>query len=534
MSPDKKPERMTPANNIQVDLHGSPGRSKRKEEIKLGRPCATLQTECGESSGGSRRGLIVPQDKAGERGRPEPGSREGDQTETGPLEGKTPDTQRSEHVYTKQQRIAQIARQRPQERLTALNQYLDIPWLMEAYERLRKDSAPGVDGQTVEDYGQNLESSLCGLLERAKRGTYRAPPVKRVHIPKENGETRPIGIPTTEDKVLQRAVVMILEPIYEQAFYGFSYGFRPGRSAHQALAEFWKEFMGLGARWVLEVDIRKYFDSVDRKRLQELVSQRVGDGVILRLLSKWLQAGAMEEGKLQQRERGTPQGGVVSPLLSNIYLHEVFDRWFAEVVPERMDGRVFAVRFADDLVIGFTHRRDAERVYRAIFRRFEKYGLTLHPEKTRLVEFGRPESRGPEGGPPSKPATFDFLGFTHYWGRAQKGYWVVKRKTSAKRLARSIRAIGQWCRTNRHRGMFDQFKILNRKLNGHYAYYGITGNARALSQVRTATVMLWHKWLRRRSRESKAMTWERMGKLLKDLFAFPYPRVVHSIYHAKP
>ena len=234
-------------------------------------------------------------------------------------------------------------------------------------------------------------------------------------------------------------------------------------------------------------------------------------------------------------DQGTPQGGVVSPLLSNVYLHEVFDQWFAEVVRERMEGQVLAVRFADDLVIGFTHRRDAERVYRAIFRRFEKYGLTLHPEKTRLVEFGRPNSRGPDNGPPANPGTFDFLGFTHYWGRARKGYWVIKRKTAAKRLRRSIQAISQWCRKNRHKGgMFDQFKILCRKLAGHYAYYGITGNAGALGQVRTATIKLWHKWLKRRSRHAHAMTWARMRTLLRDTFVFPYPRVVHSIYHAKP
>jgi GxxExxY protein len=221
--------------------------------------------------------------------------------------------------------------------------------------------------------------------------------------------------------------------------------------------------------------------------------------------------------------------------LVNIYLHEVFDRWFAEVVRERMEGRVFAVRYADDLVIGFSHRRDAERVYRVIFQRFEKYGLTLHPEKTRLVEFGRPDSPGPEGGPPGNPGTFDFLGFTHYWGKSRKGYWVIKRKTASKRLARSIKAIGDWCRDNRHKGgMFEQFKILVRKLEGHYAYYGITGNARALDQVRDATVKLWHKWLRRRSRESTSMTWERMKELLRTLFVFPYARVVHSIYHAKP
>jgi group II intron reverse transcriptase/maturase len=444
------------------------------------------------------------------------------------------DTQRLAIMCTKQQRIAQIARERPQERLTALNQYLDIDWLKEAYGRVRKDSAPGVDGQTVENYSKELESNLRKLLDQAKNGTYQAPPVKRVNIPKDNGETRPIGIPTTEDKILQRAVVMLLEPIYEEAFYDFSYGFRPGRSAHQALSKFWEQATGLGIEWVLEVDIRKYFDSVDRQGLNKLVSQRIGDGVILRLLSKWLHAGVVEGGQLHYGEAGTPQGGVVSPLLSNIYLHEVFDRWFAEVVQERMEGRVFAVRYADDLVIGFTHRGDAQRVYRVIFQRFEKYGLKLHPEKTRLVAFGRPDRKGTDGQPTEQPEVFDFLGFTHYWGKARKGYWVIKRKTAAKRLRRSIRAAGDWCRRNRHRGMFDQFRALVRKLSGHYAYYGITGNGRALNQMRTATVKLWYKWLRRRSRESTALTWERMHRLLKEQFIFPYTRIVHSIYKAKP
>jgi RNA-directed DNA polymerase len=444
------------------------------------------------------------------------------------------DTQRFEIVCTKQRRIAQIARQRPQERLTALNQYLDIDWLREAYGRVRKDSAPGVDGQTVVNYGANLESNLQSLLNRAKSGTYKAPPVRRVHIPKDNKETRPIGIPTTEDKVLQRSVVMLLEPIYEEAFYDFSYGFRPGRSPHQALASFWRQAMGLGIQWVLEVDIRKYFDSVDRQKLLEMVGQRIGDGVILRLLSKWLHAGVMEEGQLHYTEAGTPQGGVVSPLLSNIFLHEVFDQWFAEVVQERMAGRVFAVRFADDLVIGFTHRKDAERVYRVIFQRFEKYGLKLHPEKTRLVAFARPGSTGSDGQPTGEPETFDFLGFTHLWGRALSGRWVIKRRTAAKRLRRAIHNLGEWCRCNRHLSMREQFQTLVRKLAGHYAYYGITGNARALNQVRTATVKLWCKWLRRRSRGSKGISWTRLIQLLKEVFVFPAARVVHSIYTAKP
>lgn len=445
------------------------------------------------------------------------------------------DTQRSESVCTKQRRIAELARQRAQERLTALNHYLDVEWLREAYHRVRREGAPGVDGQTVADYGKDLERNLQSLVNRAKSGRYLAPPVKRVHIPKDGTkETRPIGMPTTEDKVLQRAVVMLLEPIYEQAFYDFSYGFRPGRSPHQALQRFWSEAMGLGIRWVLEVDIRKYFDSVNRSKLLELVDGRMGDGVVLRLLSKWLHAGVMEEGQLHYEEAGTPQGGVVSPLLSNIYLHEVFDRWFADIVRERMVGRVFAVRFADDLVIGFTHRKDAERIYRVIFQRFEKYGLKLHPEKTRLVAFGRPEKAGLDGEPPQEPGTFDFLGFTHYWGKSRKGYWVIKRKTAAKRLRRTLRAIGVWCRTHRHLPMGEQFEALVRKLAGHYAYYGITGNGRCLNQVRTVVQKLWYRWLRRRSRKPGRLTWEWMDWHLRETFVFPYPQVVHSIYHANP
>jgi group II intron reverse transcriptase/maturase len=444
------------------------------------------------------------------------------------------DTQRSQNVCTKQQRIAELARQRAQERLTALNHYLDVEWLTEAFHRVRRNSASGVDGQTVAQYEEHLEANLPGLLDRAKSGAYVAPPVKRVYVPKDNGESRPIGIPTTEDKVLGRAIVMLLEPIYEEAFYGFSHGFRPRRSAHQALEAFWQQASQGRVRWVLEVDIRKYFDSVCRKRLFELISQRIGDGVVLRLISKWLHAGVMEEGLVHYEPEGTPQGSVLSPLLSNIYLHEVFDCWFAGVVQERMAGKVFAVRYADDLVIGFTHRSDAERVYRVIFQRFEKYGLKLHPEKTRLLPFARPETVGPDGEGPAEPGTFDFLGFTHYWGRSRKGHWVIKRKTVAKRLRRTLQALGQWCRINRHRGMFDQFRELVRKLAGHYAYYGITGNGPSLNQARTEAVKLWHKWLRRRSRTPGGLTWERMNRLLKETFVFPYARVVHSIYHAKP
>ena len=446
------------------------------------------------------------------------------------------DTQRSENVCTKQQRIAEIARQHPTGKLTALNHYLDIEWLEEAYHRVRKSSAPGIDGQTVVDYGQQLETNLKGLLDRAKSGSYLAPPVKRVYIPKGEGakETRPIGIPTTEDKVLQRAVVMLLEPIYEEEFHDFSYGFRPGRSAHQALDALWQQATRMGIQWMLEVDIRKYFDSVEWPHLEEMVGERTGDGVVLRLISKWLHAGVMEEERLHYPEEGTPQGGVISPLLSNIYLHAVFDRWFAEVVRERMAGKVFAVRFADDMVIGFTHRRDAEKVHQVLFKRFEKYGLSLHPEKTQLVPFGRPGKPGPEGQAAAEPGTFDFLGFTHYWGRSRTGGWIIKRKTAAKRKRRTLKGINEWCRRHRHEGPLEQFQTLVRKLEGHYAYYGITGNGRSITQVCEATKKLWHRWLNRRSNAPGGMTWERFKQVVREQLVFPHPRIVHSIYRVKP
>jgi len=298
-----------------------------------------------------------------------------------PLKGKTPDTQRSPGVLTKQQRIAELARERPQESFTSLNHYLDMEWLTEAVERVRADSAPGIDGQTLADYKRGLEHRLSDLLHRAKSGSYVAPPVKRVYIPKDGKETRPIGMPVIEDKVLQRAVVMVLEPIYEQDFKPFSYGFRPGRSAHQALESLWRQIMSQNTRWILDVDIRKFFDTLDHKHLRTILEHRVKDGVILRLLGKWLNAGIMEKGQLHYPEEGTPQGGVVSPLLSNIYLHEVLDCWWEEMVKPVLRGKAFLIRYADDFVMGFEFKSDAERVYRVIFKRFEKFGLSLHRRK---------------------------------------------------------------------------------------------------------------------------------------------------------
>jgi group II intron reverse transcriptase/maturase len=415
----------------------------------------------------------------------------------------------------------------PEAALTTLAHHIDLDLLLEAYRRTRKDGAVGVDGQTAQEYAEKLEENLRHLLERAKAGTYRAPPVRRVRIPKGDGsKTRPIGIPTFEDKVLQRAVAMVLGAVYEQDFRDCSYGFRPNRSAHQALQELWEGLMRMGGGWVLELDIEDFFGSLDPRRLREIVRRRVRDGVLLRLIGKWLRAGVMEEGKLTHPEAGTPQGGVVSPLLSNVYLHEVLDEWFEDVVQPRMRGAASLVRFADDAVLVFAREDDARRVAEVLPKRFAKYGLKLHPEKTRLASFGRP--RSPRRGGGVRSGTFDFLGFTHYWGQSRRGYPVVRRKTAKDRMTRALTAIRQWCRLNRHDPVAEQHRALRRKLLGHDAYYGITGNGAALERFHYEVPRIWRKWLDRRSNRAR-MTWERFSRLL-ERYPLPRARVVHSVY----
>jgi RNA-directed DNA polymerase len=430
------------------------------------------------------------------------------------------------NISTRQERIAMLARQAPAMGFTSLNHLLDIDWLREAYRRTRKDGATGVDGVTAKAYEQDLEGNLGRLLDALKAGTYRAPPVRRVHIPKGDGsETRPIGIPTLEDKLAQRAVAMLLEPIYETDFRDVSHGFRPGRSAHGALDALWKQSMATEGVWILEVDIRKFFDTLDHHHLTDLVQHRVRDGVVLRLIGKWLNAGVMESGTRTVSESGTPQGGVISPLLANIYLHEVLDLWFEHDVRPRLKGRSFLVRYADDFVMGFSSEEEARRVMAVLPKRFEKFGLTIHPEKTRLLFFGSPNDG-------HRPGSFDFLGFTHYWGESRNGRWVIKRKTASKRFTRAVRSVRDWCRANRHRDVMSQAKALGAKLRGHYGFYGITGNFERLKAFRVAVERAWRFWLDRRSQRAR-MAWERFKTLLARV-KLPKPRVVHSVYAAKP
>ena len=438
---------------------------------------------------------------------------------------------RSSSVSTKLLRIAALAREDSKRVLTALAHHIDVDWLEEAFRLTRKDGAPGVDGQTAAEYEQGLRMNLESLHGRFKSGSYRAPPVRRVYIPKGDGAaTRPIGIPAFEDKVLQRAVAMVLGAVYEQDFLDCSYGFRPGRSAHQALARVWRGVMDMRGGWVLEVDIKSFFDNLDHGSLRDILNHRVRDGVLRRTIDKWLKAGVVESGQMWHPDSGTPQGGVISPLLSNIYLHEVLDMWFEHMVKPVLHAPAFLVRFADDLVIVFKSKRDAERVLEVLPRRLGKYGLTLHPEKTRLVRFERPRCGG-KLRVSDRPGTFYLLGFTHYWGRSRKGAWVVKRKTEKGRLKRAIRRIHLWCKSHRHMEIGEQYRTLCRKLRGHDAYYGITGNNRSLELFRHGVNRAWKRWLCRRSRGAQKKNWVWFERVT-ERFPLPYPKIVHSVYRA--
>ena len=430
------------------------------------------------------------------------------------------ETQSSTYISPGLRRVAEMAKEHPEWAFTNLAHHIDLDLLREAYDQTRKDGAVGVDGVTSAEYAQQWEGNLRSLLDRAKSGRYRAPAVRRAYIRKDDGRRRPLGIPTFEDKVLQRAVAMVLGAVYEQDFLPCSYAYRPGRSAHEAVQAIRDGVMAMRGGFVLEADISDCFGTLRHEHIRAILSQRIRDGVLTRLIGKWLNAGVLEDGRISQPEAGTPQGGVISPLLANVYLHTVLDVWFEQVVKPRLRGRAFLVRYADDFVIVFDRRDDAERVHAVLPQRFAKYGLTLHPEKTKLLAFERPcQGRTAE--------TFVFLGFTHLWSRSRSGYWVVQRKTAAKRLCRALRAVTEWCRRNRHRPVSAQHAVLSRKVRGHCGYYGITGNSAALQRYRNGLLRIWHKWLTRRSNAARQpySWWER----LLQRYPLPPALAVHSI-----
>ncbi len=422
-------------------------------------------------------------------------------------------------------KVVERAQQEPEGRFHSLAHLIDVEALERAYRRSRKDAAVGVDGVTKEDYGQDLERNLRNLHERMKAKRYRHQPIRRVYIPKEKGKTRPIGISAFEDKLVQDAVREVLEAIYEQDFLDCSHGFRPKRSAHDAVRTLDRIVHRGEVSWILEADIVSFFDSLDRKKLKEMLEIRVADGSLLRLIGKCLHVGVLDGVELSTSEFGTAQGSVLSPLLGNVYLHYVLDLWFEQEVKPRMRGRVTLIRYCDDFVIGFELEADARRVMDVLPKRLGRFGLALHPDKTRLLPFRRPPS-GQQSG--KGPATFDFLGFTFYWARNRKGRWGMRCKTRSASLRRIIGSVYDWCRRHRHSSVKEQHTALKRRIQGHFNYFGVSGNFRSLLRVIDQVKRIWYKWLCRRS-QRKRLTWERFQDLLRD-FPLPRPRISVRIW----
>ena len=424
-------------------------------------------------------------------------------------------------------RVAERARHEPQAKFHSLAHLIDVDALRRAFRRQRPTAAPGVDGVTKEQYGQELEANLQNLYERLRNRRWRHQPIQRVHIPKdEKGKTRPIGISCFEDKIVQNALSEVLTAVYEQDFHDCSYGFRPGRSAHDVLRELNRVVMIGEARVILEADIQSFFDRIDRSKLIGCLRERIPDGSIIRLVGKCLQVGVLDGEEVSSPDEGTAQGSCLSPLLGNIYLHYILDVWFEDEIAPRLRGKATLLRFADDFVIGFSHSEDAERVMEVLGKRLGKYGLTLQPEKTRLIPFVRPLRRQTAG---KGPGTFDFLGFSWYWRRARSGVWVLASNTRRDRLKRTIRALYRWCRRHRHRPISEQHAGLCRRIRGHINYFGITGNGQSVARLVRAVVFMWYKWLRRRSQRTR-LTWERYCHGLLRAYPLPRPRVVVKIW----
>jgi RNA-directed DNA polymerase len=424
--------------------------------------------------------------------------------------------------------VADRARRDPNGRILSLCRFVDVAALARSYGRLRKDAAVGVDGVTVKEYGQRLNENLVELHARLKAGSYRHQPIRRVHIPKEQGKTRPIGISSVEDKIVQGALREVLEAVYEQDFMDCSHGFRPRRRAHDALRALNREVRRGWARYVLEADIVSFFDSIDRKMLMEMLRARIADESLMRLIGKCLHVGVLDDSEYSEPDEGTAQGSVLSPLLGNIYLHNVLDVWLERDVKPRLRGRCVLVRYADDFIIAFEHRGDAARVMDALHKRMVKHGLTLHPEKTRLLAFHPPQG-GDEG---KGSATFDFLGFTLYWRRTRRGSWAMWCKTRRARLSRAIKSAADWCRRHRHLPVKDQHAALVRRVNGHINYFGVNGNVASLVLVVDGVRDAWRKWLNRRSQRAR-MSWERFDEMSRR-FPLPRPRVAVDIWGTCP
>ena len=428
-------------------------------------------------------------------------------------------------MYTEINRIAELAKEDPKRQLHSIAHLITVAKLKEAFRNLRKDASAGIDGVTYEQYETNVEENVRQLHKRLKEGKYQAQPLRRVYIPKEDGKQRPISIPTLEDKVAQKAVVDLLNAIYEQDFLDCSYGFRPKRSAHQALQALWVQTTKVAGGWVIEVDARKFFDTMDHGWMMRFLEHRIGDRRIHRLMRKWLRAGVSEDGTWTKTEVGTPQGAVISPLLANVYLHYVFDLWVRRWRRRSATGDMMVVRYADDIVLGFEYRADAERFLDEWRDRMRSFGLDLHPDKTRLIEFGRHAARNRKQRGERKPETFDFLGFTHLCGKTSKrGHFMVLRKTVGKRIRAKLQQIKQLLLARKHDPVQQTGEWLRTVVQGYFNYHAVPGNGRRMGKFREQVARYWRLALRRRSQKSR-MTWDRFRPLAQRWI--PVQRVLH-------
>jgi RNA-directed DNA polymerase len=443
-----------------------------------------------------------------------------------PQEQTNPRAQDRNRLQQALERIRQAIKKDKKRQLTSLWHHVYDPGrLREAYRGLNPRSAPGVDGQTWKEYGEKLEENLRRLSQALRKGTYRAKPVRRHYIPKADGRQRAIGIPTLEDKIVQRAATEVLNEVYEREFKGFSYGFRPGRSQHRALDALYMGLMRKRVNWVLDTDIRGYFDSIDHKWLLKFVEHRIKDKRLLRHLAKWLKAGVMEEGRFTQSEEGTPQGGSISPLLSNIYLHYVLDLWVEQWRKCQAQGDLIIVRYADDFVMGFEHKIEAERFLEELQERFAKFNLNLHPEKTRLIEFGRQAAAQRKARGEAKPETFSFLGFMHACDKTRKsGRFIVLRQTMRKRMQAKLRDIKEGLRTRMHETIPETGKWLRAVVTGYYRYHGVPRNLPAMMSFYRQIGRLWAAALGRRSHKAN-LSWRRMWTLINRWI--PAPHITH-------
>ena len=427
-------------------------------------------------------------------------------------------------------KVAERAKRDPDARFNSLAHLVDAGALERAYHRMRKDAAVGVDGITKERYGQRLDENLRGLHERMRAMRYRHQPIRRVHIPKSPGKTRPIGVSSTEDKIVQGALREVMEAIYEPNFLECSYGFRPGRSAHDALRATHDMVTRERITVILEADIQAFFDSIDRKRLMEMLQIRIADTSFLRLLGKCLHAGVLDGAQYSEPDEGTAQGSIVSPMFGNVYLHHVLDLWFERDIKPRLKGRARLIRYADDFVIGFEKPEDADRVLAVLHKRMAKYGLALHPEKTRLIPFARPRYGQKEG---SGSGTLVFLGMTMYWRRSRRGGWYLGMETRKAKVQKFLQALSEWCRRHRHLPLKDQHAALSRRLRGHFQYFGVDGNTRKPSAVVHRAKRIWLQQLRRRRQRGNRLTWERFHAYLQA-HPLPAPTICVSIWAKAP